>query len=474
MLTPKEIGGSKYRIPYAGIVTAVSSTQTLPTQATVSLWYLDAGELVYGHVHIQKDGTIVVVTIGDTVLTYTGTIGATYDQLIKNVLTNYFGEWTSAWAEVVCAEGLLSSDLFSKEANGTFNVGDTTYNKRKPIEVVVPPQYKDSADLCVGGTAVSSPAYSVASKAFDGSLTTYWQANVDGNGSWIGYLFGGPHTVKRFRYRTYNANSNLNNPSSVRFDYTTDGGTSWLQGEVFTDMKMLGVWLDKSLAIPVACNGFRIVSTEGLTVKWIVMEVEAFEPIEFTYGDSGSHLRFANASNLGEDSAQAKTESVYSSNLCTGGSPFASSAAIGGYPLAGAFDGVSGGGNANWYLSSARAPQWVAYDFISPVEIQRVRFLPHVAQPDRCGLWRVEYSDDKSSWTEAHSATRANGDVTWGIGEWDSVGSHRYWRHQIVNHYSHPDNYPLWQEVEFFEKLGMQSSNSWTITGTQTRTTPTS
>ena len=42
--------------------------------------------------------------------------------------------------------------------------------------------------------------------------------------------------------------------------------------------------------------------------------------------------------------------------------------------------------------------------------------------------WRIEYSDDGSSWSTAYDGLYVGSTMAWCEAEWDCVGKHRYWR----------------------------------------------
>jgi len=299
MLTLKETGGGRrYLIPYAGIVTAVSSAQTLPTQATASLWYLDPGN-AYNHVHISKDSTTVTVTINnDVVYNYTGTIGSTYADLIKNVLTTYFGEWTSAWAELHCTDQLLSVAVFVRGSgtsckpidpglvvadygdNGTYldfavsiDLGtDIAHAKTLPVL---------GSDCCEGGTPIESShwGYRDAAQAFDGVLGEdydMWCPPTTGNaviGEWLGYLFGLTKEITQVKIRTVYVPYNV---ASIRVEYTTNNGSTWTTAQDFTGCNIAYSWITLELDNSVNCDGIRIMAQSGVSAGkfWCISEME--------------------------------------------------------------------------------------------------------------------------------------------------------------------------------------------------------
>lgn len=87
-------------------------------------------------------------------------------------------------------------------------------------------------------------------------------------------------------------------------------------------------------------------------------------------------------------------------NLCSGGTPSASSTGIG--LVSGAFDGDGG----TYWGSNGAVPQWLAYDFGSPVDVQQVwigeGWIDNALWP---GEFDLQYSDDGINWDTLKSFT---------------------------------------------------------------------
>ncbi|MBI9078295.1 MAG: discoidin domain-containing protein [Pseudodesulfovibrio sp.] len=299
-LTPKESGDAGgYPIPFWAIMTSITSSPTLYAgNYTISLWYNDPGTSDEDHVFIQSDSGVIYVTINNgTSSEYTGTVGSTYGDLISNVLIEEFGEYTGGWGDLFCMEGLVDIGLFvSGSGNGcvakdvdessiTFGSTDSRldfsdadylgFDTAQDVELSY-----GSTDLCTGGTAISSSNYSAsynAEKAFDNSIDTYWQAGVVGIGEYIGYLFGVTITLGKAQYYTWNILDYV--PSSVKIQYTTDGGANWADAQTFTGVRSGLTWITLTLDTPVECNGFRIANETNPGGQWIAQEVGAYNAI---------------------------------------------------------------------------------------------------------------------------------------------------------------------------------------------------
>jgi len=309
MLTPKEIGGGKrHLIPYAGIVTAVSSAQSLPTQASASLWYLDAGELIYGHVHISKNDTTVTVTIGGTTAyNYTGTIGTTYADLIKNVLTEYFGEWASAWAEVHCCDQLLGVDVFSAATSGTFNV--TILD--------------ETVSAFIGGTPTGTPSgYGAANhgiKALDNNFSTFWDTGPGVTTGWIKYDFGtgNKKAIASYGMRPDSGYAGGSYTPSGWIIAGSDDDISWTTLGTVTGNAAWSTFTTKmyTLSNTTEYRYYRlnitgcVSASETLLADWLGYALvtttydkrRPIKPKGITYGAAGVGLDFAASANLGND-----------------------------------------------------------------------------------------------------------------------------------------------------------------------------
>lgn len=136
---------------------------------------------------------------------------------------------------------------------------------------------KRTTDICTGGTPVSSGYYSsnTPSNAFDDSTSTYWQSSTQGSDQWIGYTFSAMHAVYHVGLYTYSAAAN--NSSSVRIDYTTNGGSSWTTGSTYEISNTASSWVYIALTAPIVCNGIRIVNLTTLSARWLVEEIIVYD-----------------------------------------------------------------------------------------------------------------------------------------------------------------------------------------------------
>ncbi len=297
-LTPMCRDASGYRIRFAGIVTAVSSTQTLPAQATVSFWYLDPGN-DYIHVHIAKDNSTVTVTLNnDTITNYTGTIGSTYAELIKNVLTHSLGEWNSAWADVFCTDQLAEASIFVK-GSGT---------SCRPLEAELPSfsPTDDSSTMFTGGTpSLSHAGYSNGLQVFvdnTGYSTNEW----DGGNAPQWAQYGLPASHKAIAYDMVASASYYTGhfPKNWTIQGSNDG-TNWVILDTRTNQSAGSARMRKRYVIqsPGTYTHYRLNITATNSGQVIVLGAwlmyATLPPTQ--YGSSGVHLDFADEANLGND-----------------------------------------------------------------------------------------------------------------------------------------------------------------------------
>jgi hypothetical protein len=186
-------------------------------------------------------------------------------------------------------------------------------------------------------------------------------------------------------------------------------------------------------------------------------------------------LEFTDAASLDANSA---LRPALSANACSGGSASASSVS-GEYTASRAFNGVSGGTTQypDCWWSTGSAGQWVAYDFGAGngKEIVSLRFQDYLYGNDRVKNFRVEYSDDGSTWDTAYSGVKANNQTSanpWTHVWFPSVGVHRHWRLYVVDSWS---GLVLVQEVEMFEAVvgSTVAPGDWTLAAAQSTDTPT-
>jgi hypothetical protein len=106
-------------------------------------------------------------------------------------------------------------------------------------------------------------------------------------------------------------------------------------------------------------------------------------------------------------------------DVCTGGTPSASSIYSGTYPASNAFDGSN---TTNWFSSSG-FPQWIQYEFPTATEV--VEYLlraPYGYPAEAPKTWTFAHNDGAGGWTEVDSHTdadawSANEERTFGFGE---------------------------------------------------------
>lgn len=134
---------------------------------------------------------------------------------------------------------------------------------------------------------------------------------------------------------------------------------------------------------------------------------------------------------------------VMTSNTTPSGVASASSIYSTGYMAYYAFEGSSG-----IWCSQSGLPinqQWLRYDFPTPVFLHSLNVTPGTDQPMKD--YRLEYSDDGTSWLTAMTGTFAYGNTS-AIHKIDQpLGQHRYWRIAAIT--SHGSSYVSLSEVKF-------------------------
>lgn len=98
-------------------------------------------------------------------------------------------------------------------------------------------------------------------------------------------------------------------------------------------------------------------------------------------------------------------------SLCTGGTASASSVGFG-FPADQAFDGNFAQASNFWHSNnptpSSGSPDWLRYQFASPVAVATVKITPRGGTGYAPKAFKVQYSDDGSTWTDAASYSFAS------------------------------------------------------------------
>jgi hypothetical protein len=97
------------------------------------------------------------------------------------------------------------------------------------------------ANLCTGGTAIGSQTGGARppANAFDGSVasTSFYQEDDNStwgvmSGSWVGYDFGSPVTIREVRRKSANATPQFVREARVQTLIGSDDGTNWLSYDI--------------------------------------------------------------------------------------------------------------------------------------------------------------------------------------------------------------------------------------------------
>jgi hypothetical protein len=93
--------------------------------------------------------------------------------------------------------------------------------------------------------------------------------------------------------------------------------------------------------------------------------------------------------------------------------------------------------STSWYANAnASTNQYVGYDFENAVLVEKVLVRPNVASnQSRLKNIKIEYSDDKSTWSGSNAYVIPNADQD-NIYVLSDTGSHRYWRMFVVDNYT--------------------------------------
>lgn len=301
---------------------------------------------------------------------------------------------------------------------------------------------KGGADQCSGGTPFARFWYStyVPANAFDNDPVTFWTASGagQGNGStapsqnagWIGYQFASPVVVREIMIRARNNDSGapLQTINAGQLQYSDDGKVwttafsfgsdmAWQLGEqrVFSakpvvitggSSKFLAGLDD--VATPAPTMGQALIYNAD-SQKWVSgypnVPVAATEtgPAGENYG-LVTH-RYWRVYSTAEDGSEPY---ISLSNVefrdvrdtpkqATGGTPISSGVYASNYGMENAFDG----NNGTTYISNGSLPNWIGYDFVTPVGVAQLalrnRHDGYYTQAPAAFL--VQWSDDGTNWT---------------------------------------------------------------------------
>lgn len=487
-LTPKESGGGSGLFPHLITQSALleegcASSGNVAETVTIALGFKPTAATIpplndmTGHylLTIQKQGmTVRVWKQGTPLVDYTGSIGASYAEFLSNVLTAYSGSAEGKYSRLVIVEQLLTYNDF-------WTLTDKVTGLWIPKEIVVPTKTISKLIPHTEGASDVDPklnARGYKDTIFDGNTSQSYAVTAVASG-----------TTTVYASKAWAENKVVN---KLKVYAASDYGIAYSATTLYLEgQKVDNSWetIESAEVGTPSAGGATIEVTSTKTTAYKahrarivqvsagdlhISEIQFFEPEDITYGPGGCLLDFADAANLGADSAQEKTAPCYTDDLCNGGTAIASTAQSG-YPASEAFDNIIGdtGMYPNCWWANGATNQWIGYDFGAgnAKDITRVQHQPYLYSPKRTKNYRIEYSDDGLTWQTAYTGLKADNDSTWEDSTFDSVGAHQYWRLYIVDTWD--GSLILVQEVEMMEADGFTSPNDWTVTGTQSDDTPT-
>lgn len=240
------------------------------------------------------------------------------------------------------------------------------------------------SNVATGGTALCSNDWGgmfPAANAFDGNASTIWVTDA-GPPQWIGYHFASAVDIAQIAVQarpTYMGNS----PKDFDLQFSDDGAV-WIQQSAFTGQTSWGSNETRTFAAGSPPGA------PGSHAWWRVLGYRA---------------------ETGTTAAIAEVEfhaTVGGADVCSGGTPSASSVWTTGYEADKAFDN----NNATFWVAGVALPnQWIAYHLAAAVEV--VEF----AIRCRADGWyyqcfkecALQYSDDGSAWTTVAAVSGQTG-----------------------------------------------------------------
>jgi hypothetical protein len=231
------------------------------------------------------------------------------------------------------------------------------------------------ANLCSGGTPSASSAYPAggpyeAAQAFDSNAATFWDSRYDVP-QWIEYDFASTQSIAEILIKAPPSGNVNDAPKDFQLQYW-DGSawiinlmvpsqTGWTAGEVRT---------------------FSEPATAKRTWRLYITAVESGVP---GVAELAMHT------------------SVGGTNVCTGGTPLASSFYDPSYVASKAFDGSG----STFWDAAAVAPQCLQYAFGSAQNIVEyvVTAPPSGNQANAPKTFKLQYNDGLGGWTDADSRT---------------------------------------------------------------------
>jgi hypothetical protein len=219
-------------------------------------------------------------------------------------------------------------------------------------------------DKCIGGTAYASSTYGspyLASAAFDDNITVPW---VSGGGTsstsfWIAYNFTAPKIITKIDIRPRNG---FTAASLINFSIEASNNSTNGQDGTWTTIT----------------SGLSITAAEQWS-EFILTNTSAYTWYRLT-GNGGllSGTYYANIGEIQMRESVAPGSSLpqeFSSDKCSGGTPFASSVYDATLTAGNAFDDLI---TSSWVSAAGTETTtfWLGYHFNAPVKIEKLRIHP--------------------------------------------------------------------------------------------------
>ena len=491
MLTPKEIRGQgaakvfPHEIENSALI---ESSYTIPgtvaTDATISLCFKPTAAKVaimidgsaHHHLVIQKTGTTVTLwKNGKDLPDYTGTVGANYGDLLKDVLTALSGSSYGYYSELHVVEQSLEPSIF-----GEFTDLVTGLWVLKVF--IVPTSIHDLGNIATSGVATAKSMQSgyLPSRLNDGLYadnTTLWQSGIgDVTNVWVEIDFGATHEIEQYGMVGNQYSSIITRaPKTWVTELYVDG--EWVTVDTQTNVVAWGVGAKRDYALGARYSASKIRvtvnSNQGDTQNTTIGELFVYAVEDITYGDGGGYYNFANALKLGEEFAQGKTVKDYGDNKLVSGTPSGTTGYVS-WTIEKAFDGSK---------STAHAIALGSHPYANGVYTQYkvgTVFIPGKYLIASSGMSGTSYTSWVKAWefqaTNDNWATYDVLDAQSGQTFGNKVsreyvitpGSTAYTDFRIKHLASNHVNYTDVAEFKVWAAPQMVSPNDATITGTQT------
>jgi len=298
------------------------------------------------------------------------------------------------------------------------------------------PYYTD--DVCNGGTARAGASLGggyTADLAFDNDfMTSAWISPLSGGSTiaWIEYEFPSPKTIAKYVLHS-------REPYAMPHSWTLWGhdGSQWhaLDTRNYT--------------------GWRMYAPSVFTIH----NYESYQRYRIDIHSNGGHPDVG-AMEIEMMEEQTDT-SGYTNDVCSGGTPSASSILNGGYPASAAFDKVyyvwDGWVSGNHSNPAAPWVEWIEYRFPSPKTISKYRVYPRGVPEANPASWDFQ-AYNGSQWITLDSRSHAG----WSWGKYEdftfpNTSAYTRYRMRITANGGHPE--VGFTEMEMFETWSADMSN---------------